>query len=275
MTERIALGVSYDGTRYHGYQCQPDKITIQSELEAALFKMTGVATNAVPAGRTDKGVHALNQVVHFDTEKERSEYVWRNGLNAHLPSDIKVQWVQKVASDFHARFSAFERHYRYLILNKKVPSPIFQNHLAWYPFALDVQKMQEAALYLIGQHDFSAFRGSHCQAHTPIRTMNQITLLQKNNIIQLDIKANAFLHHMVRNIVGTLVVIGANKQPPVWMKEVLESLDRKQAGMTAPAHGLYFFDVRYDASVFGSSVNSSQQADSEFVSDLTSIFDAY
>ncbi|MCS5708911.1 tRNA pseudouridine(38-40) synthase TruA [Candidatus Berkiella cookevillensis] len=275
MTERIALGVAYDGTRYHGYQCQPDKITIQSELEAALFKMTGVATNAVPAGRTDKGVHALNQVVHFDTEKERSEYVWLNGLNAHLPSDIKVQWVQKVASDFHARFSAFERHYRYLILNKKVSSPIFQNYLAWYPFALDVQKMQEAALSLIGQHDFSAFRGSHCQAHTPIRTMNQITLLQKNNIIQLDIKANAFLHHMVRNIVGTLVVIGANKQPPVWMKEVLESLDRKQAGMTAPAHGLYFFDVRYDSGALGSSANLSQQADSEFVSDITSIFDAH
>lgn len=275
MTERIALGVSYDGTRYHGYQCQPDKITIQSELEAALFKMTGVTTNAVPAGRTDKGVHALNQVVHFDTEKERTEYVWLNGLNAHLPSDIKVQWVKKVASDFHARFSAFERHYRYLILNKKVSSPIFQNYLAWYPFALDVQKMQEAALYLIGQHDFSAFRGSHCQAHTPIRTMNQITLLQKNNIIQLDIKANAFLHHMVRNIVGTLVIIGANKQPPVWMKEVLASLDRKQAGMTAPAHGLYFFDVRYESAALSVSANLSQQADSEFVSELTSFFDAH
>lgn len=273
MTERIALGVSYDGTHYHGYQCQPDKITIQSELEAALFKMTGVVTNAVPAGRTDKGVHALNQVVHFDTDKDRSEYVWLMGLNAHLPSDIKIQWVRKVASDFHARFSAFERHYRYLILNKKVSSPIFQNQLAWYPTPLDVQKMQEAALELIGKHDFSAFRGAHCQAHTPIRTMNEITIVQKNNIIQFDIKANAFLHHMVRNIVGTLLVIGSHKQPPVWIKEVLNSLDRKQAGMTAPAHGLYFFDVRYDSSAFHSLADISKQADSEFVSEMTSIFD--
>ena len=246
MTERIALGLSYSGGRYYGWQRQTDTLTVQTEVETALSKMSGEAIACVPAGRTDRGVHALNQVVHFDTHKMRAEEIWQRGLNAHLPLDIRVQWVKKVQPDFHARFSATERHYRYLILNQPVSSPILQDFVTWYPYKLDCEKMQQGALYLIGEHDFSAFRDAHCQSKSPIRKMKEILISQQDDLIQFDVRANAFLHHMVRNIVGTLLMVGRQKQSPEWVKSVLAAKDRRQAGITAPARGLYFYDVTYD-----------------------------
>lgn len=245
MTEKIALGLSYNGQRYYGWQRQTGMLTIQSELESALSKMSDETIVAVPAGRTDKGVHALNQVVHFETGKERSEAIWLKGLNAHLPLAIRVGWVQKVAPDFHARFSATERHYRYFILNHPVSSPMLQDFVTWYPYTLDHEKMQEGAQYLIGEHDFSAFRDSHCQSRTAMRSIHEISISRQGALIQIDIRANAFLHHMVRNIVGTLLPVGRKKQAPDWVKSVLISKDRKQAGVTAPAQGLYFYNVAY------------------------------
>lgn len=247
MSNRIALGLSYDGTHYHGWQWQPEVPTVQTALERAVQIMVGRPVRVVCAGRTDTGVHALNQVVHFDSPKERPSDVWLNGLNAHLPLDVRVHWVKLVSNDFHARFSAKQRHYRYLIDNQPVSSPHLRRLATWIPQKLNIASMQQAALSLIGEHDFSAFRGAHCQSNTPIRRLDELTIVQQGDIIQCDIKANAFLHHMVRNIIGTLLLVGREKQPPEWVAQVLAAQDRRKAGMTAAAHGLYFYDVVYDA----------------------------
>lgn len=249
MSERIALGVSYDGTHYQGWQYQPQHLTVQSVLEQAISNMGVYPEDAkvVPAGRTDKGVHALNQVVHFDAHKLRPADVWLKGLNAHLPLDVRVHWVKKVTNEFHARFSAKYRHYQYLISNQAIAIPHLQRIVTWYPFKIDLEAMQAGADYLLGEHDFSAFRGAHCQSKTPVRRILEVQFSQSQQLIKLDIKANAFLHHMVRNIVGTLLLVGRGKHPPHWIQEVLSSRDRRKAGFTAPPQGLYFLNVVYDA----------------------------
>lgn len=250
MSERLAIGLSYDGTRYHGWQWQPDVPTLQTELERALANMTGDSEiKAICAGRTDKGVHALNQIIHFDSSKQRSEFVWINGLNAHLPRDIRVHWAKQVPSDFHARFSAIQRHYRYLIFNHPISLPHLQKLSTWVSFELNAEIMHQAAQLLLGEHDFSSFRGAHCQSNTPVRNVHSIEISRKGKLIQIDIKANAFLHHMVRNIVGTLLLVGRRKQPIEWVKEVLLAKDRTLAGMTAPAEGLYFMNVSYPTDI--------------------------
>ncbi len=254
MKERIALSLSYNGAAYYGWQRQLEQLTVQGALEQAIFKMSGENVNVVCAGRTDKGVHALNQVIHFDIEKQREPQVWINGLNAHLPRDIRVHSAQKVSEIFHARFSAYERHYRYFVLNQRIPSPIFSDTIAWYPYELDLALMQQAAECLIGEHDFSAFRSAQCQAKSPIRTVLELNIQQKNQLFIFDIKANAFLHHMVRNIVGSLFCVGrqkfaSQKVTPQWMQQVLVSKDRAQAGVMAPAQGLYFMEVCYQNDV--------------------------
>lgn len=254
MKERIALSLSYNGAAYHGWQRQTDQSSVQGALEQAIYKMSGEHVTVVCAGRTDRGVHALNQVVHFDIEKERDTRVWINGLNAHLPRDIRVNFAEKITEAFHARFSAYERHYRYFVLNQRIASPLFRDTVAWYPYELNLSLMQEATQYLIGEHDFSAFRGAQCQAKTPVRTVLELTIQQKNQLFIFDIKANAFLHHMVRNIVGSLFCVGrqvhaSSRVEPQWIQQILLSKDRKQAGMMAPAQGLYFMEVFYQEDV--------------------------
>ncbi len=254
MKYRIALSLSYNGAAYYGWQRQSDLLTVQGCVEQAIYKMSGEHVNVICAGRTDRGVHALNQVVHFDILKQREPQVWINGLNAHLPRNIRVNAAEKVTEAFHARFSAYERHYRYFVLNQRIASPIFTETVAWYPYELDLMRMQAGARYLIGEHDFSAFRGAQCQAKSPIRTVLELTIQQKNQLFIFDIKANAFLHHMVRNIVGSLFCVGRQRFAsqviePEWIQKTLLSKDRTKAGMMAPAQGLYFMEVCYQEDV--------------------------
>ena len=197
------------------------------------------------AGRTDTGVHATGQVVHFDTHANRELKAWMLGGNTNLPRDIAVHWVRQVSDDFSARFSAVSRSYRYLLYNRKVRPAVFQHNVAWSFETLDAQKMHEAAQLLLGEHDFSAFRASQCQAKHANRELQAISVQRMSDYIVLDIKANAFLHHMVRNIMGTLMVVGRGEQPVPWVTDVLEGRDRKVAGMTASAAGLYLVDVEY------------------------------
>lgn len=243
--QRIALVISYHGKAYHGWQRQPDRPAVQNALEKAIHALSGEWVDVVCAGRTDKGVHALGQVVHFDIDKVREPFVWQNALNAHLPRDIRIKHVEVVPNDFHARFSAKARRYLYYVSNQTVQSPLISGIVAWHPFALDCKAMQAAARHLIGEHDFSAFRGPHCQAHSPIRTVHHLQIQQKNDLFVFDVKANAFLHHMVRNLVGSLLAVGQGKQKPDWIPAVLASKDRQQAGFMAPAEGLYFLEVDY------------------------------
>jgi len=268
LKERVVLSLSYNGAAYYGWQRQCGQPTVQGALEQAIFKMSGERINVICAGRTDKGVHALNQVVHFDINKRREPQVWINGLNAHLPRDVRIHSAQKVGENFHARFSAYERHYRYFVLNQRIPSPLFSDTIAWYPYELDLQLMQEAAGYLIGEHDFSAFRSAQCQAKSPIRSMLELSIQQKNRLFIFDVRANAFLHHMVRNIVGSLFCVGrqkfaSQKIAPQWMQQVLASKDRSQAGVMAPAQGLYFMEVCYQNDVMPISFHSKNDTVSE------------
>lgn len=273
MKQRIALGLSYNGSRYDGWQWQTDRLTIQSEVQRAIENMSGEKISVVPAGRTDKGVHALAQVIHFDIEKRHEPFVWVRGLNAHLPLDIRILWAKVVPETFHARFGARKRHYRYFILNTPVSSPVLQSVITWYPYALSVEQMQMGAAYLVGEHDFSAFRGAHCQAKTPIRTIHSISIKKHNHVIQVDICANAFLHHMVRNIVGTLFCVGNKPQtyPPHWVAEVLASRDRRKAGVTAPPHGLYFHHIEYESHYSLGACDADGQAVTEFLGNLSTL----
>lgn len=243
---RIALGIAYEGTRYHGWQAQHAELpTIQACLEAAVSKVANQTVQIFCAGRTDKGVHALGQVAHFDTTAVRSERAWLLGVNTYLPPDIRVHWVKEAAEDFHARYTALARSYRYLLYNHATHPALLANKSAWHIKPLDVALMQTAGDYLLGEHDFSAFRAAECQARSPIKTLYYLKVRRKNHFVFLDIKASGFLHHMVRNILGVLLPIGEGKCPPVWMREVLRSRDRKQAGVTAPAAGLYFEKAYY------------------------------
>ncbi len=243
---RLALGIEYNGAYFHGWQKQPGQVrTVQTELEKALSKVADEAIHTICAGRTDTKVHGMAQVIHFDTEAKRKDLAWVFGTNSFLPPDIRVLWVQPVAEAFHARFSATARTYRYIILNAATHSAILNHLVTWECRPLNLNLMQQATQMLLGTHDFSAFRASECQAKTPLRTVEKLTLESQGEFIYLTIKANAFLQHMVRNIVGTLLDIGKNNKDPKWMAQVLESKNRHLAGGTARANGLYLVKVDY------------------------------
>lgn len=243
---RIALGVEYDGAKFRGWQAQRSEVrTVQSCLEQALAVVADHPVRLICAGRTDTGVHGVGQVVHFDTTVVRSERSWVRGGNAHLPLDISLSWSREVPDDFHARFSALARRYRYLILNQPLRSALWRERAARCYRPLNTQRMHEAGQALVGKHDFSSFRAAECQAKHPVREIQELTVQRQGNGVVLDIKANAFLHHMVRNIAGVLMAVGAGDQPVGWVREVLEQRDRTRASITAPAEGLYLLAVYY------------------------------
>ena len=244
---RIALGVEYDGSGFCGWQTQPQGCAVQDALERALAEVAGEAVATVCAGRTDAGVHALGQVVHFDTGAQRPEAAWVRGVNTLLPAACAVSWSRPVAEDFHARYSARARCYRYLLLNHPVRPAADRARVGWFHLPLDLEKMQRAARLLIGEHDFSAFRSAECQAKTPVRTLTRLDVARHGDHLVFDFRANAFLHHMVRNIVGCLVYVGKGKYPPEWLGEVLAGRDRGRAAPTFEAAGLYLARVEYDA----------------------------
>ena len=244
---RVALGIEYDGTSYNGWQRQKTGLGVQQRVEEALSVVANHPVEVICAGRTDTGVHATDQVVHFDTDSERSERGWLLGANTNLPDDINVSWVALVADDFHARFSATSRSYRYLILNRLQRSALHRHRAWWVYEPLDAERMHEAAQRLLGEHDFSAFRAAGCQANTAVRNMTHISVSREGHWITLDVTANAFLQHMVRNITGTVVTVGLGEARVEWVTEVLESRDRKAGGIAAPAHGLTLAGVEYPA----------------------------
>jgi tRNA pseudouridine38-40 synthase len=242
---RIALGIEYDGTAYNGWQRQRVGDGVQEHLENALTQVANEPIEVVCAGRTDAGVHATGQVVHFDANNERSERGWLLGANTNMPDDIAVTWAQVVSDEFHARFSALSRSYRYIILNCLVRSAL-NRHRAWWVYQpLDAERMHAAAQAIAGKHDFSAFRAAGCQAATASREIFSIAVTRVGDKIYLDVTANAFLQHMVRNIAGTLVAIGAGELPVEAMRSILDSRDRKQGGVAAPPHGLTLVSVAY------------------------------
>lgn len=243
---RIALGVEYDGTAYSGWQKQPHcENTVQAILERAVSEVANQSISLVCAGRTDAGVHALGQVVHFDATVDRRMHEWVFGINANLPGDVRVLWAQVASDEFHARFSAAARYYRYEILNRWVKSAIHRDHVTTVFNPLDQDRMQQAANLLLGRHDFSAFRAQGCQAKQPIKTMHLLNVIREGEMVYVDVIASAFLHHMVRNLVGVLLPIGRGQKAPEWAAEVLASKDRRQAGITAPPNGLYLKSIFY------------------------------
>ena len=244
---RIALGIEYDGSRFLGWQTQPGGGTVQDMLEPALAAIAGAAVSVTAAGRTDRGVHARGQVIHFDTNAARPPSAWVRGVNALLPDAVAVLWSHQVEPEFHARYSAVSRTYRYELLNRPVRPALAASYVGWFHLPLDLKKMQEAAAYLAGEHDFSAFRSSECQAKSPVRTLHALQIEADGERIDFVLRANAFLHHMVRNIVGTLIYVGKGKHPPQWAREVLLSLDRVKAAPTFGPEGLYLEKIDYDA----------------------------
>ena len=244
---RLALGVEYDGSAFHGWQTQPGGGTVQDALQLALAQIAGQETTVVCAGRTDAGVHATGQVVHFDTTVARPLTAWVRGVNTFLPAQVAVRWVHPVAAEFHARFSAYGRRYRYCLINRPQRSGVWHGRVGWDHHPLDVEKMQQAASMLLGEHDFSAFRAAGCQAKTPIKTMRQADVQRSGEMITFDFEAGAFLHHMVRNLVGSLVYIGQGKHAPSWIAHLLTTGDRRLAAPTFSAAGLYLVGVNYEA----------------------------
>lgn len=242
---RIVLGIEYDGSQFSGWQWQTGKRTIQSVLEQALSKVANQPVSVICAGRTDAGVHAFEQVVHFDTEVQRDLYSWMMGGNRNLPDDVRIIWVKPASGDFHARYSAIARFYRYIILNRPMKSALLQEQVTWYSMPLDAEKMHLAAQSLCGNHDFSSFRAQGCQSKSPQRFMYFVDVHRQEQQVIIDISANAFLHHMVRNIAGVLMEIGAGKRPVEWTQELLALKDRSQGGITAPPHGLHLAGVYY------------------------------
>ncbi len=246
---RIAVGIEYDGTAYSGWQRQRSGVGIQQRVEDAVAAVADEPVDVVCAGRTDAGVHASGQVAHFDTSAERSERGWLLGVNSNLPDDINLTWVRPVPDDFHARFSATARSYRYRILNRLVRSALERHRAWWVHQSLDADAMHEAAQALIGEHDFSAFRAAGCQASTARREVTAISVVRNGDWLTLDVTANAFLQHMVRNITGTLVRIGAGEEPVAWAGDVLAGRDRTRGGIAAPPHGLTLVRVTYPDNV--------------------------
>ncbi len=242
---RIVLQVSYDGTHYYGWQAQVGLATIAGALEDALSLVADEKIGCVCAGRTDAGVHALRQIVHFDTNAQRSDYAWVAGTNTYLPPEIRVIWAKEMDENFHARFSAVSRTYRYSIYNSNVASARVARFTTLERTTLNITKMREAAVYLLGEHDFSSFRGSGCESRTPMRNVLSLSVVESLPLIEVTVTANAFLLHMVRNIVGSLLKVGRGERPPEWMDEVLAAKNRVLAGPTASASGLCLVDVNY------------------------------
>lgn len=243
---RIAIGIEYDGTSYSGWQVQGHAPSVQAELERALGSVADHPVELTAAGRTDAGVHALMQVAHFDSDAPRALEAWVLGGTAASAPDVSVLWARFVADDFHARFSALSRSYRYRILNRRVRPALDRGYCCWVRRTLDADAMHAAAQPLVGEHDFSAFRAAECQSTTPMRRLDAISVRRAGDHVVVEVTANAFLHHMVRNLVGTLIAVGGGEQPPEWVAEVLAGRDRTRAGMTAPPQGLFFAGVRYD-----------------------------
>lgn len=246
-TMKLALGIEYDGSRYYGWQRQQEVRSVQEKLEIALTKVANHPVEVVCAGRTDAGVHGTGQVVHFETTARRKDAAWTLGVNTHLPADIAVRWVKAVPDDFHARFSATARRYRYMIYNQRLRPAILGGGITHFYHPLDVEKMQRAGQCLLGENDFTSFRAVQCQSRTPMRNVMHLNVTRHGAYVVVDIKANAFVHHMVRNIVGSLMEIGCGNQPESWMAELLAAKDRKLAAATGRAEGLYLVAVDYPA----------------------------
>lgn len=244
---RLAIGIEYDGSNYNGWQRQRVGSGVQAVLEKAASAVADEPVEITCAGRTDTGVHASGQVGHFDTEAKRSDRGWLLGINSALPDDVNLRWVKPVSDDFHARFSALSRSYRYRILNRLVRSSLERQRCWWFHAPLDADAMHEAGRELLGEHDFSAFRAAGCQANSATRELQFLRVRRDGDWITLDIRANAFLQHMVRNITGTLVSVGSGDNPASWVGDVLRSGDRKQGGITAPPQGLTLTHVEYPA----------------------------
>jgi len=244
---RIALGVAYDGSAWQGWQTQPHGLTVQDQLEAALgaFSGTGTPVPTLCAGRTDTGVHAEMQVVHLDTPLQRRAESWVRGVNAFLPASIAVQWAQPVSDDFHARFSAGSRTYVYLLWRGRVRPALWAGRAGWCFQPLDIDAMRRAAASLLGEHDFSSFRSSQCQARHPVRTLHRFDIHESGPFVVFTLRANAFLHHMVRNLVGALLYIGQGREPVAWLEQLLQARDRRLAAPTFMPDGLYLAHVEY------------------------------
>ncbi|MCB1693354.1 MAG: tRNA pseudouridine(38-40) synthase TruA [Pseudomonadales bacterium] len=246
MTRRVALVVAYDGAAFHGFQFQDGDIaTVQRDLERAIARVADHDISLTCAGRTDTGVHATHQVIHFDTEVSRPAEAWLRGTNRYLPETVSVHWAGEVPGDFDARFSATARRYVYLIDNAPVRSALMTGSITWQPRKLDARLMHAGAQYLLGEHDFSSFRAASCQSRSPVRDMQRIDVSRRGELVVVDLTASAFLHHMVRNIVGTLYETGLGRHSPEWIGEVLAARDRTRAGTTARPDGLYLVDVQY------------------------------
>jgi tRNA pseudouridine38-40 synthase len=245
---RYALALEYDGRAFCGFQSQPSRCGVQDALNAALSAIASEAVVAVPAGRTDAGVHATSQIVHFDTGASRPETAWVRGVNAALPPAAAVLWSQRVGDTFHARFSATARHYTYLLQLRPERLALNAGRVGWYHRPLDVDAMREAAETLLGQHDFSSFRAAECQAKSPVKTLHRAGVERCGALVRFEFSANAFLHHMIRNLVGALVCVGAGKRPRQWMRDLLEARDRTVAPPTFMSDGLYFTGADYEAS---------------------------
>jgi tRNA pseudouridine38-40 synthase len=243
---RRALAIEYDGRTFCGFQSQPTGCSVQDALERALASIANARVRIVAAGRTDAGVHATSQIVHFDAPARRPDTAWVRGVNAHLPAAAAVLWCRPVMADFHARFEATARHYTYLLLGRPERPGLLQGRVGWHHAPLDVDAMREAARPLVGTHDFSSFRAALCQARSPVKTLRILGISRHGALVRLDFEADAFLHHMVRNIVGALVAVGTGAQPPAWTAELLAAADRTRGAPTFAADGLYFRGASYD-----------------------------
>ena len=243
---RIVLGVEYDGSAFCGWQSQPQACAVQDAVDLALTEISGERIVTVCAGRTDAGVHALAQVVHFDTAAQRPLSAWTRGANALLPEGVAVNWARQVQERFHARFSASGRRYVYWLLNRPQRPGLLHNRVGWFHRTLDVDVMRQAVLCMIGEHDFSAFRAAECQAKTPVKVLRELKISRSGEMIRFEFAADAFLQHMVRNIVGSLVYIGGGRQPPEWLEDLLQCRDRTRAAPTFSSAGLYLAGVEYD-----------------------------
>ncbi|MDX1900897.1 MAG: tRNA pseudouridine(38-40) synthase TruA [Gammaproteobacteria bacterium] len=242
---RFALGVEYDGTGFLGWQKQQDQLTVQSVLESALSRVADHSVTTFCAGRTDAGVHALGQVVHFETESNRPLRAWLLGTNTYLPATISVQWIDTVDENFHARFSAVSRSYKYFIHNIPTHSALTSMRATWYRHPLNAEHMHRGAQFLLGENDFSSFRSSECESNSPMRCVHSVKVVRHGDFIVMDITANAFLHHMVRNIMGVLIRVGEGRYPADWVHTVLQAKDRRLAAETASPTGLYLYQVAY------------------------------
>ena len=242
---KYAACIEYNGTAYYGWQRLSHGPSVQGEVESALSSVANHKVELTCSGRTDSGVHGMGQIVHFESGAVRDEKAWIMGTNTNLPDDIALRWIQTIDDEFHARFSALSRRYRYIILNQPTRPALLDKKICWFRDSLDENAMQDAATRLLGENDFSSFRASGCQAKHAMRELQEITVTRDRRYVYVDIVANAFLHHMVRNIVGSLFQVGTGDKSPQWFSELLEIKDRTQAGITAPACGLYFVSVKY------------------------------